>query len=93
MGLPPARQVSKSELFCLAAVYAFMLLLPLCLLIEAWRIKSLSRVHTRATIKWLALNGVVSFLNQYTGLSVLDAMNSPLSRAAAQLRTGTSRAP
>ena len=75
-----ARQVSKSELFCLAAVYAFVLLLPLCLLIEAWRIKPLPHASSIAVIKWLALNGIVSFLNQYAGLSVLDVMSSPLSR-------------
>lgn len=64
----------------MAAVYAFMMLLPLCLLVEAWRIAPVSRASARSTCKWLAVNGVVSFLNQYTALSVLDAMHSPLSR-------------
>ena len=73
-------QVSKSELFCLAAVYAFVLLLPLCLLIEAWRFAPLSHTSSKAVFKWLGINGIVSFLNQYMGLSVLDAMSSPLSR-------------
>ncbi|KAL1528565.1 hypothetical protein AB1Y20_009906 [Prymnesium parvum] len=45
----------------------------------------MTRVNARSTCKWLAINGVVSFLNQYTGLSVLDAMHSPLSHALANV--------
>ena len=78
-------QVSKSELFCLAAVYAFVLLLPLCLLIEAWRFAPLTHTSSKAVFKWLGINGIVSFLNQYVGLSVLDAMSSPLSRMSPHL--------
>ena len=36
-------------------------------------------------IKWLLINGGCSYVNQYSGLSVLDAMSSPLSHALANV--------
>lgn len=81
-----AQEVSKSELFCMASFYAFAALLPLFLLLDAWRIPKLTNSQqTLATFKWLLLNGSCSAANQYTGLSVLDAMTSPLSHALANV--------
>jgi len=55
------------------------------LLIEAWRIAPMPHLHLRAVLKWMAANGIISFVNQYTGLSVLDCMSSPLSHALANV--------
>ena len=78
-------EVTKSELFAVAAVYAFLLLLPLFLLLEAWRIPPLAPHERASTAYWLGLNGLASFVNQYSGLSVLDAMSTPLSHAIANV--------
>ena len=77
-------EVSKSELFCFAAVYACVLLLPLALAIESWRIE-LTNTRLRSVVGGLTLNGLCSFVNQYTGLTVLDAMSTPLSHALANV--------
>ena len=84
------RQVgSKAELFAMAALQAFFLLLPLALALDAWRLPALFATLERPAwlriAKWLFLNGLCSFVNQYVALSVLDAMSSPLSYALAQV--------
>jgi len=78
-------RVSKPELFCVAALYALLLLLPLFALLEAWRLPSVSSEAWRHTGHFLMVNGLASFANQYTGLSVLHAMASPLSHALANV--------
>ena len=74
-------QVRKAELFYVAAVFAFVLLLPLFFFLDAWRLTPLDR----RTAGVLLLNCACSWLNQYTGLSVLDAMSSPLSHSLANV--------
>ena len=76
-----ASQVRKAELFYVAAVFAFVLLLPLFFFLDAWRLTPLDR----RTAGVLLLNCACSWLNQYTGLSVLDAMSSPLSHSLANV--------
>ena len=71
----------KAELFYVAAVFAFVLLLPLFFFLDAWRLTPLDR----RTAGVLLLNCACSWLNQYTGLSVLDAMSSPLSHSLANV--------
>ena len=70
----------KAELFYVAAVFAFVLLLPLFFFLDARRLTPLDR----RTAGVLLLNCACS-LNQYTGLSVLDAMSSPLSHSLANV--------
>ena len=36
-------------------------------------------------LRWILINGGCSYVNQYSGLSVLDAMSSPLSHALANV--------
>ena len=36
-------------------------------------------------LRWIVINGGCSYVNQYSGLSVLDAMSSPLSHALANV--------
>jgi hypothetical protein len=112
------REVGKSELFALAALHAFAMLLPLSLILDAWRIhrapspaarrvaplardrplaitlhaclsaragRPLSHAQAVRVVRWLLLNGACSAVNQYSGLSVLDAMSSPLSHALANV--------
>ena len=79
---------SRADLFAIAALQAFFLLLPLSLAVDtsAWR--QLPALEPRARVRiasWLVLNGLCSFVNQYVSLSVLDAMASPLSYALAQV--------
>ena len=71
------RDVGKAELFAMAALHALLMLLPLSLLLDAWRITRapLPAAAARRVLRWLLLNGLCSFVNQYTGLSVLDAMS------------------
>jgi solute carrier family 35 protein E1 len=81
------RDVGKAELFAMAALHALLMLLPLSLLLDAWRItrSPLPDAEVRRVLRWLLLNGLCSFVNQYTGLSVLDAMSTPLSHAIANV--------
>lgn len=81
------REVGKSELFALAALHAFAMLLPLSVVLDAWRIQQRPLSHAKALrlVRWLLMNGVCSYVNQYSGLSVLDAMSSPLSHALANV--------
>ena len=79
---------SRADLFAIAALQAFFLLLPLSLAVDtsAWR--QLPALEPRARVRiasWLVLNGLCSFVNQYVSLSVLDAMASPLSYSLAQV--------
>ena len=77
--------VSKAELFCAAAVYAFLMLVPLFALLESWQLRTVSAAAWRHTARWVLVNGLASFANQFTGLSVLDEMSSPLSHALANV--------
>ena len=78
-------EMEKAELFSLAALQACFLLLPLSLAIDAWRLTPLSHAATLRVSRWLGLNGVCFFVNQYVSLSVLDAMASPLSFSLASV--------
>ena len=71
----------------MAALHAFLMLLPLCLFADAWRIRRRPPTGDGGArlVRWLLLNGACSFVNQYSGLSVLDAMSSPLSHAIANV--------
>ena len=62
--------VSKAELFCVAAMYAFVMLLPLFALFEARRLAEVSADDWWSSARWMAVNALASFANQYTGLSV-----------------------
>jgi len=77
--------VSKAELFCVAAVYAFLMLVPLFAALEAWWLRTVSAEAWRHTARWMLINGLASFANQFSGLSVLDEMSSPLSHALANV--------
>lgn len=80
--------VTKAQLFCVAAIYAFLMLLPPFVLLDAWRIFAGKLLHKGNRLdagKWLCVNGLCSFVNQYAGLSVLDALASPLSHALANV--------
>ena len=81
------REVGKGELFAMAALHAFLMLVPLSILLDVWRIRRspLNPNQSTRLIKWLLLNGAASYVNQYSGLSVLDAMSSPLSHALANV--------
>ena len=85
------REVGKSELFAMAALHALLMLLPLSLLLDSWRIhrSPLSAADATRVIRWLLLNGLCSYINQYSGLSVLEAMSSPLSHAIANVMKRT----
>ena len=73
----------------MVALYAFLILVPLCALSDVWRwgqtLAAIGHEARAATARRLLLNGVASFINQYSGLSVLDAMSSPLSHALANV--------
>ena len=85
-------EVAKAELFAMAALHAFLMLLPLSLAVDVWRLTPLAQADALRVCRWLALNGLCSFVNQYVALSVLDAMVSPLSYALANARAcGTLR--
>ena len=72
------RDIGKTELFAMAALHALLMLLPLSLLLDSWRIARapLSPSESSRVLRWLVLNGLCSFINQYSGLSVLDLMLS-----------------
>jgi len=87
---------SKPELFYRIALSGFCLLLGLSLLVEAQPIRdelrapaALSDGASRRGVwrpaGWVLVNGICYFVNQYTGLSVLDAMDTPLSHALANV--------
>jgi len=76
--------VLKADLFLTLAVYSLLLLLPL-VLYDARQWPAIGWRRPLAALHWLILNGVCSFVNQYTALSVLDAMESPLSHALANV--------
>jgi len=78
-------EVAKAELFAMAALHAFFMLLPLSLAVDVWRLTPLAQADALRVCRWLALNGLCSFVNQYVALSVLDAMVSPLSYALANV--------
>lgn len=77
--------VSTPELFALIAAGSWLLLLPLCLALDAWRIPWDDSQRLGRSVRWLLLNIVASTANQYAGLTVLDAMSSPLSHALANV--------
>ena len=77
--------VAKADLFAMAALQAFFLLLPLALALDAWRLPVLEQPALLRVTRWLLLNGLCSYVNQYVALSVLDAMNTPLSYALANV--------
>lgn len=54
----------------MAALHAFLMLLPLSAALDAWRIqrRPLSRDKTLRVLRWLLLNGGCSYVNQYSGL-------------------------
>lgn len=80
-------EVGKAELFAMAALHALCMLLPLSVALDAWRIGRwpLSRAAQLRVGRWLVLNGLCSYVNQYSGLSVLDTMETPLSHALANV--------
>ena len=80
-----AGDIAKPELFSLAALQACILLLPLSLAIDAWRLTPLSHADALRVARWLALNGGCFFVNQYVSITVLDAMASPLSYSLANV--------
>ena len=82
-----AGSVGKPELFAMAALHAFAMLLPLSILFDLWRMmrQPPSGEESWRVARWLLLNGLCSYINQYSGLSVLDAMSSPLSHALANV--------
>lgn len=81
------RDIGKTELFAMAALHALLMLLPLSLLLDSWRIARdpPSARESSRVLRWLVLNGLCSFINQYSGLSVLDLMSTPLSHAIANV--------
>jgi solute carrier family 35 protein E1 len=81
------QDLGKAELFAMAALQALLMLLPLSVALDARRICNLplNHSHLRRVGLWLLLNGFCSYVNQYSGLSVLDAMSSPLSHALANV--------
>ena len=81
------RGLGKAELFAMAALHAFAMLLPLSAALDLWRIarQPLRGEQSLRVARWLFFNGLCSYVNQYSGLSVLDAMSSPLSHAIANV--------
>ena len=91
------REVRREDLFSLAAFYAFALLLPLFIVLDAPRIATNQHAAAAAaaaagvgesrlrTTQLLLLNATCFLVNQYAGLSVLDVMSSPLSHALANV--------
>ena len=81
------RGLGKADLFAMAALHAFLMLLPLSAALDLWRIarQPLSGAQSLRVMRWLFFNGLFSYVNQYAGLSVLDAMSSPLSHALANV--------
>lgn len=77
--------ISKSQLFAMAALQAFLLLLPLALVLDARHLPTLSYADTLRLGRLLLLNGLCSYANQYVALSVLDLMRTPLSYALANV--------
>mmetsp|Transcript_29094 Transcript_29094/g.61128 ORF Transcript_29094/g.61128 Transcript_29094/m.61128 type:complete len:412 (-) Transcript_29094:286-1521(-) len=77
--------ISKSELFYKIALYSLLLLLPLFLVHDAWPLYRSGWRGAGAAAHWLLINGLVSFGNQFCTVSVLDAMESPLSHALANV--------
>lgn len=80
------RELPRGEFFSLTAFCAFGLLLPLFLIVDAWRLHAMSPARGALhTCRWLLFNALCSFVNQYAGLSVLDTLSSPLSYALANV--------
>jgi solute carrier family 35 protein E1 len=77
--------ISKDELFYQVATYSLLLLTPLFALIDLWRLQATGLGALFSCAHWLLLNALCTFVNQYTGLTVLDAMASPLSHAIANV--------
>lgn len=86
------RELAKGEFFSLVCFFSCAALLPLFLVIDAWRLHPMGWAAGAAgsddwlrTARWLLFNAGCSFVNQYAGLSVLDALSSPLSHALANV--------
>jgi hypothetical protein len=77
------RGVIRAELFVIASLQAFVLLLPLSLSLDMWRLAPLSAGTSWRVSQWLVVNVLCFFTNQFVALSLLDMMSSPLSYALA----------